>query len=113
MPILRRIWTDFRQRMRAFNAMLFVTPEHDRSVPAALKNALDVGSWPYGQSSWSGKAGAIVTASPGGIGGFGANHHLRQSLVFLNVATMAETEGDIGGALKLSTADQNQAGAAA
>ena len=78
-----------------------VTPEHNRSVPAALKNALDVGSRPYGQSAWNGKPGAVVSASPGAIGGFGANHHLRQSLVFLNVPTMAQPEAYIGSADKL------------
>src|SRR6516225_6540522 len=65
-------WTQFRERIRAADAVLFVTPEHNRSVPAALKNAIDVCSRPYGKSAWSGKTGAIVSASPGGIGGFGA-----------------------------------------
>jgi chromate reductase len=60
-------WTAFRDRIRAADAVLFVTPEHNRSVPAALKNALDIGSRPYGKSAWSGKPGAVVTASPGGI----------------------------------------------
>jgi chromate reductase len=94
-------WTEFRERIRAADAVLFVTPEHNRSVPAALKNALDIGSRPYGQSVWSGKPGAIVSASPGAIGGFGANHHLRQSLVFLNVPAMAQPEAYLGGADKL------------
>jgi len=94
-------WTAFRERIRATDAILFVTPEHNRSVPAALKNAIDVGSRPYGKSAWSGKPGAVVSASPGGIGGFGANHHLRQSLVFLNVPAMAQPEAYIGGADKL------------
>lgn len=94
-------WTDFRARIKASDAVLFVTPEHNRSVPAALKNALDVGSRPYGKSAWDGKPGAVVTASPGAVGGFGANHHLRQSLVFLNVPAMAQPEAYIGGADKL------------
>lgn len=94
-------WTAFRARIAAADALLFVTPEHNRSVPAALKNALDVGSRPYGRSVWSGKPGAVVSASPGGIGGFGANHHLRQSLVFLNVPAMAQPEVYLGGADKL------------
>ena len=94
-------WTAFRDRIRVADAVLFVTPEHNRSVPAALKNALDIGSRPYGKSAWSGKPGAVVTASPGGIGGFGANHHLRQSLVFLDVPAMAQPEAYIGGADKL------------
>ena len=94
-------WREFRDRIKAADGVLFVTPEHNRSVPAALKNALDVGSRPYGKNVWSGKPGAVVSASPGGIGGFGANHHLRQSLVFLNVPAMAQPEAYIGGADRL------------
>lgn len=95
------VWTQFRERIRSADAVLFVTPEHNRSVPAALKNALDIGSRPYGQSAWNGKPGAVVSASPSGIGGFGANHHLRQSLVFLNLPAMAQPEVYLGGADKL------------
>ena len=94
-------WTAFRERVKSADAVLFVTPEHNRSVPAALKNAIDVGSRPYGASAWSGKPAAVVTASPGGIGGFGANHHLRQSLVFLDVPAMAQPEAYLGHADKL------------
>jgi chromate reductase, NAD(P)H dehydrogenase (quinone) len=92
-------WTAFRERIGAADAVLFVTPEHNRSVPAVLKNAIDIGRRPYGKSAWSGKPGAVVSASLGGIGGFGADHHLRQSLVFLNVPAMAaQPEAYIGGA---------------
>lgn len=98
-------WTQFRERIRAADAVLFVTPEHNRSVPAALKNAIDIGSRPYGKSAWSGKPGAVVSASPGGIGGFGANHHLRQSLVFLNVPAMAQPEAYLSGADKYFGSD--------
>ena len=94
-------WTAFRERIKAADAVLFVTPEYNRSVPAPLKNALDVGSRPHGQNAWNGKPGAVVSASPGMIGGFGANHHLRQSLVFLNVPAMQQPEAYIGGADKL------------
>lgn len=94
-------WTAFRQRMTGFEGVLFVTPEYNRSVPGALKNALDVGSRPYGKSVWDGKAGAVVSVSPGAIGAFGANHHLRQSLVFLNVPSMQQPEAYIGGAASL------------
>lgn len=90
-------WTAFRDKVKGFDAVLFVTPEYNRSVPAVLKNALDVGSRPYGKSVWSGKPGAVVSVSPGGIGGFGANHHLRQSLVFLDVPTLQQPEAYIGG----------------
>ena len=91
-------WTSFRERMKTVDAVLFVTPEYNRSVPAVLKNALDVGSRPYGQSIWDGKPGAVVSVSPGGLGAFGANHHLRQSLVFLNVPMMQQPEAYIGNA---------------
>ena len=94
-------WTEFRQRVKAAAAVLFVTPEYNRSVPAVLKNALDVGSRPYGSSVWDRKPGAIVSGSPSAIGAFGANHHLRQSLVFLNVPTMQQPEAYLGHADKL------------
>jgi chromate reductase len=89
-------WTAFRQAIAAADAVLFVTPEYNRSVPGALKNAIDVGSRPYGRNVWSGKPGAVISLSPGALGGFGANHHLRQSLVFLNVPAMAQPEAYIG-----------------
>lgn len=91
-------YTRFREQIGAADAVLFVTPEYNRSVPAALKNAIDVGSRPYGKSAWSGKPGAVISVSPGAIGGFGANHHLRQSLVFLNVPCMQQPEAYLGGA---------------
>ena len=91
----------FKTEIAQAQGVLFVTPEYNRSVPGVLKNAIDVGSRPYGQSAWSGKPGAVVSASPSGIGGFGANHHLRQSLVFLNVPAMAQPEAYIGGVDKL------------
>ena len=78
--------------------MLFVTPEYNRSVPGVLKNAIDVGSRPYGKSAWNGKPAAVISVSPGAIGGFGANHHLRQSLVFLNMPALQQPEAYIGGA---------------
>jgi chromate reductase len=94
-------WTAFRDRVRRADAVLFVTPEYNRSVPAPLKNAIDVGSRPYGSSVWDGKPGAIISASPGAVGGFGANHHLRQSLVFLNIPILQQPEAYIAGVDKL------------
>ncbi|MFW9268968.1 NAD(P)H-dependent oxidoreductase [Pseudomonas sp. D2-30] len=88
----------FREQVGAADALLFVTPEYNRSVPAPLKNAIDVGSRPYGQSCLSGKPGAVISASPGAMGGFGANHHLRQSLVFLDVPCMQQPEAYLSGA---------------
>jgi chromate reductase, NAD(P)H dehydrogenase (quinone) len=96
-----KAWADFRESVKKFDGVLFVTPEYNRSVPAALKNALDVGSRPYGKSVWDGKPGAVISVSPSAMGGFGANHHLRQSLVFLNVPVLQQPEAYIGGAAKL------------
>lgn len=89
-------WTKFRELMSTYDGVLFVTPEYNRSVPGVLKNAIDVGSRPYGKSIWSRKPGAIMSVSPGAIGGFGANHHLRQSMVFLDVPTLQQPESYIG-----------------
>lgn len=94
-------WTAFRDRMRPVQGVLFVTPEYNRSVPGVLKNAVDVGSRPYGKSVWDNKPAAVVSVSPGAIGAFGANHHLRQSLVFLNMPTLQMPEAYVGGADKL------------
>jgi chromate reductase, NAD(P)H dehydrogenase (quinone) len=94
-------WKEFRARIKKADGVLFVTPEYNRSVPAPLKNAIDVGSRPYGQSAWDKKPAAVVSVSPGQIGAFGANHHLRQSLVFLNMPAMQQPEAYIGGADKL------------
>lgn len=94
-------WREFRERVRRADAVLFVTPEYNRSVPGVLKNAIDVGSRPYGQSAWNGKPCAVVSCSPGSQGAFGANHHLRQSLVFLNMPAMQQPEAYIGGVDKL------------
>jgi len=97
-------WTEFRTRIKKADGLLFVTPEYNRSVPAALKNALDVGSRPYGSNVFNGKPGAVVSISMGALGGFGANHHLRQSLVFLNVPTLPH-EAYIGSAHTLFDAE--------
>jgi chromate reductase len=89
---------DFKQSIAAADAVLFITPEYNRSIPGVLKNAIDVGSRPYGKSAWAGKPGGIISLSPGALGGFGANHHLRQCLVSLNVPIMQVPEAYIGGA---------------
>ncbi len=91
-------WVTLRDKIQAADGLLFLTPEYNRSVPGVLKNAIDVGSRPYGKNSWDGKPGGVISVSTGNISGFGANHHLRQSLVFVNVKTMAQPEAYIGGA---------------
>jgi chromate reductase len=94
-------WTRFRDAVRGVEGLLFFTPEYNRSVPGVLKNAIDVGSRPYGKSVWSKKPAAVVSVSPGGIGGMGANFALRQSMVFLDVPLMQQPEAYIGNAAKL------------
>lgn len=100
-PNLPDPWRAFRDRIRSADAVLFVTPEYNRSVPGGLKNAIDVGSRPYGKSAWAGKPTAVVSVSPGALGAFGANHHLRQSFVFLDMPAMQQPEMYIGNAGKL------------
>jgi chromate reductase, NAD(P)H dehydrogenase (quinone) len=85
-------YIDFRRAIASTSAVLFVTPEHNRGVPGALKNAVDVGSRPYGQNAFDGKPAAIVSQSPGSIGGALANHALRPTLMFLNMPTLAQPE---------------------
>lgn len=96
-------WQDFRNRIRLKDAILFITPEYNRSVPAVLKNAVDIGSAPHGQNVFNKKPAAIISLSPGKMGAFGANHHLRQALVFLNMPTMQQPEAYIGNSETLFT----------
>lgn len=94
-------WVQFKRKIAEADAVLFVTPEYNRSIPGVLKNAIDIASRPYGKSAWDGKPGAVISVSPGAIGGFGSNHHLRQSLVFLNVPCMQQPEAYLSGISKL------------
>lgn len=94
-------WAEFRNKLRAADAVLFATPEYNRSVPGVLKNAIDVGSRPRESNAFGGKPGAVISVSPGALAAFGANQHLRQMLVFLDVPTMQQPEAYIGGANKL------------
>jgi chromate reductase len=91
-------WTAFRERVSGFDAVLFVTPEYNRGLPAVLKNAVDIGSRPYGHSVWAGKPAGVVSVSVGGLGGFGANHQLRQSLTFLDMPVLQQPEAYFGSA---------------
>jgi len=86
----------FREEVGAADGILFCTPEYNRGVPGVLKNAIDIGSRPYGKSVFDQKPAAIVSASPGSIGGFGANHQLRQACVFLNMPVMQQPEAYLG-----------------
>lgn len=98
-------WDNFRQTVKEKDAVLFITPEYNRSVPAVLKNAVDVGSAPHGHSVFNCKPAAIISLSVGKMGAFGANHHLRQSLVFLNMPVMQQPEAYIGESDKLFKGD--------
>src|SRR5436190_13361194 len=89
-------WMRFRQQVGEADGVLFCSPEYNRGIPGVLKNAIDIGSRPYGQSVFDKKPAAIVTASPGSIGGFGANHQIRQAGVFLNMPMMQQPEAYLG-----------------
>lgn len=86
----------FRDEIGRADGVLFVTPEYNRGMPGVLKNAIDVGSRPYGKSVFNQKPAAIVSASPGALGGALANHQVRQSCVFLNMPVMQHPEAYLG-----------------
>jgi chromate reductase len=98
-------WRAFREQVRSSDGVLFATPEYNRSIPAALKNAIDVGSRPGGASVWSGKPAAVISVSPGALGGFGANHHIRQCLTFLDMPVLQQPEAYVGRVAGLIDAD--------
>lgn len=85
-------YKSFRKVLNEMDSFIIVSPEYNRGIPGGLKNALDVGSRPYGHSAWNGKKCAIVTQSPGLIGGFGAANQLRQVLAILNMPTLLVPE---------------------
>lgn len=89
-------WVRFKEQIAAADGILFCTPEYNRGMPGVLKNAIDIGSRPYGRSVWDRKPAAIVSASPGSIGGALANHQVRQSCVFLNMPVMQQPEAYLG-----------------
>lgn len=94
-------WVAFRNKIKSCDGVLFFTPEYNRGLPGVLKNAIDVASRPYGQNSLAGKPGAVVSVSISALGGFGANQHLRQSMVFVDVPMMQQPEAYIGNAQNL------------
>src|SRR5690606_10630668 len=96
-----------RKKIKCSDGFLFFTPEYNRGVTAVLKNAIDVASRPYGKNSWAGKPGAVVSVSLSALGGFGANHHLRQSMVYVDVPMMQQPEAYIGDAKNLFDKDGN------
>ncbi|NLB62776.1 MAG: NAD(P)H-dependent oxidoreductase [Fibrobacter sp.] len=98
-------WQEFRSQLKDANGFLFITPEYNRSISGALKNALDVGSRPYGESVWDTKPAAVISSTPGAMGAFGANHALRQVMVFLNTPMMQQPEAYLGNIM--SAFDEN------
>lgn len=96
-----KAYTEFRQKVKSVDALLFVTPEYNRSIPGVLKNAIDIASRPWGQNAWNEKPAAIVSVTMGSLGAFGANHHLRQTLAFLNMPVMGQPEAYISSAATL------------
>lgn len=85
----------FKEKIVAADAVIIVTPEYNRSIPGVLKNALDIGSRPWGKSVWGGKPVGILGASEGAIGTALAQHHLRQVVSFLDMPAMPQPEAYI------------------
>ncbi len=98
---------EFKQKIRDADAILFVTPEYNYSVPGVLKNAIDWASRPYGQSAWEGKPAAIMGASVGAIATARAQYDLRKTMVFLNMFPINRPEVMIGNAADKFDADGN------
>jgi chromate reductase len=94
-------WVNFRNRIKGADAVLFATTEYNRSIPGALKNAIDIGSRPKAANVWDGKPAAIVSCSPGALGAFGANQHVRQCLLSVNMPTLQQPEAYIAHVDKL------------
>jgi len=96
-----------KARVKAADAILFVTPEYNYSIPGVLKNAIDWASRPYGESVWDGKPAAIMGASIGMLGTARAQYHLRQCCVFLNMYPLNSPEVMIANAAERFDADGN------
>ena len=90
-------WLAFRERLQTSNGVIFVTPEYNRSIPGVLKNAIDVGSRPYGKSSFLGKPTGIISNSPGPLGGVNAAKHLQNILPGISGPIMGQPESYLSG----------------
>ena len=104
-------WVDFRNAVRAAHAVIIMTAEYNRSEPAVLKNAIDIGSRPQQDNVWNNKPTAVFSLSPGAIGGYGANMSVRQSLMHLNTPLLTRPEVFLSHAShsKLTDGNLNQA----
>lgn len=91
-------WVTFRNRVKSSDAILFITPEYNRGMPAAVKNAIDVGSRPIKESVWRGKPAAVVSLTPGKLGAMAAHQQLRLGLSVIGVPVMPSPEVYLGGA---------------
>ncbi|SFI66282.1 chromate reductase [Kaistella treverensis] len=89
-------WTDFKNQVQNSDAVLFVSPEYNRTIPGVLKNAMEIGGRPPKENSWKGKPGAVVTVSPGAIGGMGSNQTIRVAAANLHLSMMTQPEAFIG-----------------
>ena len=94
-------YADFRKEISSADGVIFITPEYNRGLPAVIKNAIDIASRPWGKNAWNGKPAVVISSSGGVMGGFGANHQLRQSLAFLNMCVLGQPEAYIGKAQNL------------
>ncbi|QDP86564.1 NAD(P)H-dependent oxidoreductase [Chryseobacterium sp. SNU WT5] len=90
-------WIDFKGKIVESDAILFISPEYNRTIPGVLKNAMEIGARPPKNNSWKGKPGAVVTVSSGAIGGLGANQTIRNAAVSLHIPMMQQPEAYIGG----------------
>jgi chromate reductase len=100
-------YSDFRRRLAQADGVIFATPEYNRSFPAVLKNAIDIGTRPWGKNLWSGKPAGVISVSLGALGAFGANQHLRQQLANVNMHVLQQPEIYIASTDKLFDADGN------
>lgn len=103
-PVPER-YQSFRKELAELDGIIVVTPEHNRTMPAVLKNAIDIGSRPKGSNSWAGLTGLVISNSPGNISGFAAHHHVRQSLGCLGVAIVPQPEVYLAGIAKALNED--------
>lgn len=98
-------YVDFRRRIGAADGVIFATPEYNRGFPAVLKNAIDIGTRPYGKNVWAGKPAGVISVTLGALGAFGANQQLRQQLANVNMRVLQQPEIYLSGADKLFAGD--------
>jgi len=98
-------WTTFRNQVKSSDAILFITPEYNRGMPAAVKNAIDVGTRPPKQSVWKGKPAAVISLTPGKLGAMAAHQQLRLALSVIGVPVLPSPEAYLADAIKQFDAD--------